>query len=338
MNAGCVPIGTALPHYSPLLLEVLQLEDVVDLCDRLAALCGGPVEPVPPSVAIEGVALHGLWRQHALCLTVDPGDHLELQVLLGVQDEAERRHLMSATFRHWLADWPAAWQDIELAGVHPGKAPARRALAGWRIGSTRVWLTEVSQGFVAAWTEALGWRPAGRRWPQWPLSLSGRLVLCRHAWTAAEIRSLRPQDLVLTGLTPTASLPMRAELSFGIGQVATFVVDFHLEDAHMHVKTDARSERDDGPLQDSLVPAGLSDLQIPVSFEIDTVRVRLSELEVLRPGSMVALPGKPESLTVKMVCQGQVLAQGQLMVLNGALAICLTRLSLAPVAEGSGDA
>lgn len=338
MSAVPVPIGAVLPHYSPLLLEVLQLEEVVDLCGRLSALCGRPTEAIEATAAIEGVVLHCLWRRHAFSLTVDPGDNLDLQVLLGVQDEAERLRLMATTFRHWLADWPPVWRALELAGIHERREAARRALAGWRIDGSRIWLTEVSQGFVAAWTQALGWRPPGRRWSQWPLVLPGRLVLCRHAWTAAEIRSMRSGDFVLTGLMPAADQPMRAQLCFGIGQVGSFAVDFTLEDVVMQVTTEARSERDDAPPHDAVVQAPLSELQIPVSFEIDTVRVRLSELEFLRPGSMVSLPGKPDSLTVKMVCQGQVLAQGQLVVLNGALAICLTRLSQVSVTEGASDA
>jgi type III secretion protein Q len=79
----------------------------------------------------------------------------------------------------------------------------------------------------------------------------------------------------------------------------------------------------------------LDELQLPISFELDTARISLAALAGMRPGYAVELDVPLREATVRLVCHGQTLGQGQLVAIGGQLGVRITRMehTHAPVAH-----
>lgn len=89
-----------------------------------------------------------------------------------------------------------------------------------------------------------------------------------------------------------------------------------------------------GPLEPSQDPGAvegpplgaLGELTVPVAFELDTARVSLEELAAIGPGSVIDLQASAMDATVLLVCMGQVIGNGQLMVIGDRLGVRVTRM------------
>ena len=69
-------------------------------------------------------------------------------------------------------------------------------------------------------------------------------------------------------------------------------------------------------------------LELPIAFEIDTARVSLAELAGIRPGYVIELDTALSEATVRMVCHGQTIGQGQLIAVGEQLGVRIIRMGL----------
>jgi type III secretion protein Q len=70
----------------------------------------------------------------------------------------------------------------------------------------------------------------------------------------------------------------------------------------------------------------LDELQLPIVFELDTARISLAALADMRPGYAVELDVPLREATVRLVCHGQTLGQGQLVAIGDQLGVRITRM------------
>lgn len=152
------------------------------------------------------------------------------------------------------------------------------------------------------------------------LSLRPRLRVMTRQWPRHVLQSLAPGDVALAG-EPQASLRC------GVGRVLSAAVFIHPKEFTVQV-ADHPHMTDDAAAGDELPPpAGtLDELQLPVAFELDTARISLAVLAGMRPGYAVELDVPLREATVRLVCHGQTLGQGQLVAIGDQLGVRITRM------------
>lgn len=161
------------------------------------------------------------------------------------------------------------------------------------------------------------------------LRIAGRLRLLVRELPVPALSALRTGDVVLLG----DPAPGQA-LVFGKGATLQFniTVDLHSGSATVTEGGAMRSE-DAGP--DDW--AQLDELQVPVSFEVDTARITLAELASMRPGYVVELDRPLASATVRLVCHGQTVGHGQLVAVGDQMGIRIVSMGLAARRPGSAE-
>jgi type III secretion protein Q len=157
------------------------------------------------------------------------------------------------------------------------------------------------------------------------LQLRGRIVCMQRHWPQHILRSLAPGDLVLP-----PDLQVGAECSFvmvGCGFGIRAGININFKEHTVHVVDTPKLESQDQVTEHGAQPIGINELQLPISFELDTARVSLSELAVMRPGYMIELDLPLNEIEVRLVCQGQTIGQGQLIAISDRVGVRITRMS-----------
>ena len=163
------------------------------------------------------------------------------------------------------------------------------------------------------------------------LGLRGRICVMRRRWTSAMLRSLRVGDVVLVGAARAAPAVgdghWRASIRFGRGRVWRAAVHLHPLEQTVHI-ADSPQLGPEGPDDHEADAAVLDDLQLPVSFELDTARISLAELARMQPGYAIELEVPLMEAMVRLVCHGQTVGAGQLMAIGDQLGVRITRMGL----------
>ena len=151
------------------------------------------------------------------------------------------------------------------------------------------------------------------------LKLRACLVLLRRELPREVLAGLAAGDIVL--LDGTQPFPTFT-LIFGKGIAMQ---------AHAHYDPHAdQATLADGPAMthhgDGAAAEGFNDLQLPVSFEVDTARISLAELASMRPGYVIELERPLKSAVIRLVCQGQTVGQGSLVAVGEQLGIRIARM------------
>jgi type III secretion protein Q len=159
------------------------------------------------------------------------------------------------------------------------------------------------------------------------LRLHGRLCLMERELPLRALRGLGAGDTVLFPNADAA--PNTYRLIFGRGVVMQ--VNTQLDpDSDALVATGAatrHAERVGTDLLDGR-PGPIDDLQLPISFEVDTARISLNELASIRPGYVIELDRPLTAATVRLVCHGQTVGQGQLVAVGEQMGVRILRMGL----------
>ncbi len=207
-------------------------------------------------------------------------------------------------------------------------------LGGFEFGGCRLWLISASAGSSAELREAFSLKSDVNAWRTLQVTLPGKVIIETKSWTESQIRSLRTDDLIFTGfswINKTASIAMRAK--FGLGVVLSTTAIFNPENMMVDVgSVDTQLEPEAQP---SMVVShlGVSDIQLPVSFELDTARISLSDLGRLAAGECLRLPVEARNAPVRLMFYGQLLGTGRLVQMNGNLAIAIESMGVVKLTE-----
>ena len=178
--------------------------------------------------------------------------------------------------------------------------------------------------FGAAWARLAG-PPAA---PPADLPLALRFEVGSRRLAPAELRGLRPGDLVLLARLPSRGGRWQARILAGAGRSCIGLG---------HVKGDGIvMEQWQAPQSPASAAAAaarpanglLEGVSVEVGFEIGHHRMALGELMQLAPGHVFALGANPEGDAVDLVVDGRVIGAGQLVLVGEALGVRVLRLQL----------
>jgi type III secretion protein Q len=170
------------------------------------------------------------------------------------------------------------------------------------------------------------------------IAVPGRLRIGEKTMRVATLDSLRVGDVVLRAVPDALGALLRGYGTasglqlvwgrYGTRQLrATADVAPHLitlsEDPTMSHDTQFSA-----PLTDSIdTPVEISDLDLPLKLEIDTVSMPVAQLSALRAGYVLELPTAVPDARVRLVTYGQTIGFGELVSVGDHLGVRLVQLS-----------
>jgi len=204
-----------------------------------------------------------------------------------------------------------------------------------RCGSLRIGLQAVDEGvanhLAAAWREAVDMDA----WHIRRLQLPMRIGLFERELSFDDLCSLEPGDIVVAGGSHSASRLLRSKVSFGIGVImqANAVVDLDASNATLNARPLVGED-----VRESARPdlRSVGDLSVPVAFEIDSARVSLDELAAFDAGSVIELDSPVRDAPVRLVCYGQVVGVGRLVVVGDCLGVRIERIGMRTAGAAGG--
>ncbi|MET0382991.1 MAG: type III secretion system cytoplasmic ring protein SctQ [Burkholderiaceae bacterium] len=230
-----------------------------------------------------------------------------------------------------------------------GAAPAPSALAlrvTWRarghLREARLWLPEALLDAMLLSLEATAAAAAELQLPgNLPtLRIPGRILLGARTFSAAALQALEPGDVILNvssarllrpGGQDLELAPFSCHAAWGtvdlMGVTALVRIDGHqltLMESPMMTEDTALQESQTlpgHPLGTLTVDSALSSLDIPISFEIDTVALQLGELSSLAPGYVLELAQRVEQVPLRLVAYGRTVGSGELVAVGERLGV-----------------
>ncbi|HEX2010492.1 MAG TPA: type III secretion system cytoplasmic ring protein SctQ, partial [Roseateles sp.] len=176
--------------------------------------------------------------------------------------------------------------------------------------------------------EALARLPGASAGHLRPLRLPVRIGLFTREMSVHHWRSLGPGDVVLGAHRPAPGQRLPGRITFGLGITMQAAAEIDLDTATALVSDTPQPVAED--LQSAGPPLGaIGELNVPVAFEIDSARINLDELAAIGPGSVIELQAAAMDATVQLVCLGQVVGQGQLVVIGDRLGVRILRMGVA---------
>jgi type III secretion protein Q len=155
------------------------------------------------------------------------------------------------------------------------------------------------------------------------LKLRARLQLLHRLLPREVLAGLEPGDIVL--FDPQASAAPVFKLIFGKGNTMQAQATYDQQYDQSVLSSEPTPVAEGAEMQ---APADFNDLQLPVSFEVDTARISLGELSSMRPGYVIELDRPLKASVVRLVCQGQSVGHGQLVAVGEQLGIRIARIGL----------
>lgn len=267
-----------------------------------------------------------------LHVALDTRDWPALDMLLAIEDEGVACAAASALLTPTLS--------VLGQGLGAARIVRRARLAASRtadscaviaLDAARVSLLRATAPLLDAMHARLAGVPAQSAQALAGLRLRPRVRLLDRVLPLPVLASLAPGDVVLLEAASGAPLPLTLIVGKGMTMEAQANYDPQTGQA-VATSEPALTPEPSGP--DDAAP--LDELQLPVSFEVDSARITLAELANIRSGYVIELERPLTAATVRLVCHGQTVGQGQLVAVGEQLGIRITRMGLA--AAGIGGA
>ncbi len=331
MTADVKPIAKLLPRMRPETAQVSRVAFDARFRPWLCALVGredlNMLRRPPPDDAEVLDIEAGNGR---LAVALDPAAWPALRMALSLPLQADACAVASVLLAPWFSRFAQTLPSPRVAGHVRQHADATLdASAVVATPASRVTLLRADENVLRTVRRALAAVPSNATRSLAALRLQPRLVLDRRSMPEATLRSLANGDIVLLDTPPRS--PRLLQLIFGKG--TTMQSDATIdENTGQPVVTGEPSiqEEDTGPDHG----ASLDQLQVPVSFEIDTARVTLAELANIGPGYVIELERPLHADMVRLVCHGQTVGHGQLVAVGERMGIRIVRMALAQDAGG----
>jgi type III secretion protein Q len=164
-----------------------------------------------------------------------------------------------------------------------------------------------------------------------PLRICGRLRLAGRSHPLSTLSTLAAGDVLLLGAIVQPGQPVPCVLHYGKGTTMQANTEMDLMEQQVQVTDEPELGPEDEIQATSAdahpLPDTMSDLMLPVSFEIDTAAISLGELASIQPGYVVELAVPLLEATVRLVCHGQTLGTGQLVAIGEQLGVRINRMA-----------
>ena len=335
--APCRPLAGLLPSLTAGAARASRLGFDARLAPWLRQTLQRPeVDIVAHAQAIAGHDLAFECRHGRFTLCVDTGAATALSMALALPNRPSAC-AVAALLLQPLTDAMAPWlPGLRLACVTPATAPAQQAIATVSTPAGLAALVDCDDGLLAHLAARMPPALTGVLPEFETLRLSGRIRLMTRRWAASVLASLNVGDVALLQAGEDAAEPCPFPVSFGIGTAWRATVSLDMQEQTVHIAdipelSDDDFEDDTGDhaaLPDAPAPRALDDLQLPVSFELDTARISLAELGAMQPGHALALNAPLSQAVVRLVCQGQTVGTGQLVAIGDQLGVRITAMGL----------
>ncbi|MBN3807169.1 YscQ/HrcQ family type III secretion apparatus protein [Paraburkholderia sp. Ac-20336] len=299
--------------------------------------------------AARAVVVRLRWGMQSASLRLDVAQHAGLASLFdadgGAQpDNPALRHAVGALLLAPLARAFEAFgiDGVEIAALDRAQeaGPGPCCALAFRLGGERIdaTLEQIDDG----WLDALEAFVARQFTPYAThvsgIAVPGRLTIGEKAMSVTKLDSLRPGDVLLRAVSePVAALlrhaaeAARAQVVWGRYGTRQLRVPVDLTQQKMTLTEDPTMSHDtrfSAPLTDSIdSPVGISDLDLPLKLEIDTVSMPVAQLSALRAGYVLELPTQVPDARVRLVTYGQTIGFGELVSVGDHLGVRLLRLS-----------
>ncbi|WP_175823811.1 type III secretion system cytoplasmic ring protein SctQ [Burkholderia sp. BCC0419] len=163
------------------------------------------------------------------------------------------------------------------------------------------------------------------------IRMPGYLVVGKKALPIATLKRLRAGDVVLRFADPAfadsdGAAPVHAlALRWGVAGTHRYIAHATLDGPRLILDTEpAMTDRNDHPAPgapDAETQTSLDELELPVSFEIETVTLPLAQLSALRPGYVIELRGTLRDARIRLVAYGQLIGIGELVTVGEQLGV-----------------
>jgi len=263
----------------------------------------------------------GEGRMH---LALDAAEFPALDMALSLPDERQSCAVASELLAPWAQALAGAMSAARVVRRRRC-VDTRRAEPGPQIvtPAARVNLLALSAGLRDHLQRGVASMPAEALGSLGALKLRARLQLLRRILPREVLAGLEPGDIVLFDAQSSAAPVFTFILGEGITMQAHATYDPQTDQSVLSSEPAPAAEHGDVP-----APAGFNDLQLPVSFEVDTARISLAELASMRPGYVIELDRPVKSSVVRLVCQGQPVGHGQLVAVGEQLGIRIARIGV----------
>lgn len=264
-------------------------------------------------------------------VALDTRDWPALDMLLSIEDEAVACAAASALLTPMLnmlgADLgaPRVVRRTRFSATRTADSCAVIA-----VEAARVSLLRITPLLLERLHTRLAGRAARARQALGGLRLRPRLRLLERVLPQPVLAGLAPGDIVLLETANHTPLPLTFIVGKGMTMEAQATFDPNTGEAVATAGPALRLEPGAGP--DDAAP--LDELQVPVSFEVDSARVTLAELASIRPGYVIELERPLTAATVRLVCHGQTVGHGQLVAVGEQMGIRITRMGLGAAGIG----
>ncbi|WP_233217011.1 type III secretion system cytoplasmic ring protein SctQ [Trinickia dabaoshanensis] len=289
------------------------------------------------------------WGMETASIRIDIAQHPALASVLASDDAegagARLRHAVTAILLDPLLNAlrSLGFEGVEVASLErpPTVPPAGPCCAiSLRLGDARfdVTIDHIDAGWLDA-LEALVTRqctPFATHVSE--IAVPGRLQIGEKTMNVTTLDSLRPGDVVLRAVPDVVAALLRGEAATARMQVVwgrygTRQLRAHADLSH-HLLTlteDPTMSHDTqfgAPLTDSIdTPVEISQLDLPLKLEIDTVSMPVAQLSALRAGYVLELPTAVPDARIRLVTYGQTIGFGELVSVGDHLGVRLVQVS-----------
>ncbi|MDR7149945.1 type III secretion protein Q [Hydrogenophaga palleronii] len=264
-------------------------------------------------------------------VALDPAQWPALQMVAGLEDRALARDvtdaLLAPALHHLSALLPGA--RVRTIGRYSPTGATGCAPPCIGHGEGEVTLVQLSRSLAAHVGGVLHEGVAPDLGRLQALRVPMRVTLFERLIRRHRLAGLSAGDVVLIGAAQRTGTQWQATLKFGLGIIMQAHADIDFDQPHAYL-TEAPHTVEDDPASAaaelSRAPVGIEDLQVPVAFEIDSARVSLGELACLGEGSVIELDVGLMEASVRLVCHGQTIGQGQLVAVGEQLGVRIVQM------------
>lgn len=287
----------------------------------LQVLAGGHASPLALSVRSEA-------DPHCCALlALSAASWPALQAAADLPDEHTANAVLSVLLKPLLDKIAPAQGPMSVARL---TGPRSAAVATFATPAGEVALLGCAPGLARHIQSQLPPCSAQELAPLAGLKLRGSVRVLERRWPLPVLTDLSAGDLVLSDAPAGQALRWRV----GIGRTLQAAAELDLQRQVLHMTETPTPAAEPETQTEEAPPAAWSGLQLPVSFELDTARVSLAELAAMRAGCSIALDQPLLAATVRLVCHGQTLGEGQLVAIGDHLGVRITRMTPVPDDHG----
>lgn len=342
--------ATRLPSFAAATARLYRLA----LDDRLGALLAHTLGVAAWSVGTRDIVdaeraavVRLRWGMETATVRIDIAQHRALASVVASDEPASAglRHAVSSILLDGLlrALGALGFGGVEVLAIEraPNGPLAEPCCAiAFRIGDARIdaAIEQIGDGWLDA-LEALVTRqctPFATHVSE--LAVPGRLLIGERTMNVTTLDSLRPGDVVLRAVPasvaallrdPNAAAPMQVAWGrYGTRQLRASASVTRNRITLTEDPTMSHDTQFNAPLTDSIdTPVEISELDLPLKLEIDTVSMPVAQLSALRAGYVLELPTAVPDARVRLVTYGQTIGFGELVSVGDHLGVRLVQLS-----------